>query len=336
MIQHAKTLARFAALALASTFAGTFTGALTAQQVDDERRPELRIKPAVMVRGMHVQVGDLCEITPLNATTQAISEIRFGPAPRGGFARTVDRTDVVRMLAAAGVPLATVQLSGSPEVVVQGLMVDVPPQQVLDAATVSLQALLETEGGDVEFELPNDLRRLQAPPGRVSQELRARVRDNRTQPTFAIVDVEVLIDGEVFQKLPVRYHLTRYQRVLKTIGPIERETPLGPENVALVREPMAQVGGMILTDMKDIAGMTASRRLTRDRVLMLGDIEPPAVIRAGDVVTVVLTRGRIKITASAIANHDAALGARIHLTNPKSRAQVLGTVYAPGMVVVRN
>ena len=172
-------------LTLCCAIAGTDAGGTGG---DPPTRPELRIKPAVSLRGLHVTVGDLCEITPTNATTAAIAQVRFGPAPVGGYSRAITRTDLVRTLAAAGVQLATVDLTGSDEVVVQTITVDVPEQDLLDAATASLQAQLAVEGGDVEYETPSRVRRCQAPPGRVSQELRARVRGPRTGPNAAIVD----------------------------------------------------------------------------------------------------------------------------------------------------
>jgi hypothetical protein len=48
----------------------------------------------------------------------------------------------------------------------------------------------------------------------------------------------------------------------------------------------------------------------------------------------VLTKGRVKVTARAIANHDAPLGGRVLLTNPTTRATLTGVVQGPGLVVV--
>ncbi|MFN3243337.1 MAG: flagellar basal body P-ring formation chaperone FlgA [Planctomycetota bacterium] len=301
---------------------------------DPPAQPDLRIKPATTVRGLHVTIGDLCEITPTNAQTLAISQIRFGPAPVNGFSRAVSRTDVIQALAAAGVQLKTVKLSGGNEVVVQGLSVDVPQQDMLDSATAALQAQLAIEGGDVEFEAPIRVRRMKAPPGRVSQDLRARVRGTKTNLTSAIVDVEILVDGELFKKVPLRYKLQRFHQVLKTTGTIAKDQPLGPDNIVIAREPMAQSSGLFLARMDQIAGMTARKNLRPNQRLTLGDIAPPAVIRKGDIVTVVLTRGRVKVTAKAMANEDAPLAGRIRLTNMNSRTQMTGVVHGPGLVVV--
>ncbi|MFT4512071.1 MAG: flagella basal body P-ring formation protein FlgA [Planctomycetota bacterium] len=301
---------------------------------DPPVKPELRIKPATTIRGLHVTIGDLCEITPTNAQTMALSAIRFGPAPHNGYARAVSRTDIIRALAGAGIQLKTLKLTGSNEISVQSHAIDVSQEEMLDAATAALQAQLNTEGGDVEFEAPAKLRRVKAPPGRVSQDLRARVRNTKTNLSMAIVDIEILVDGEVFKKIPVKYKLRRFQRILKTTGTIRKDTPLGPENTQVIREPMVQVSGMYLDKMRQIAGMSAKRNLRNGQRLTLGDIMPPALIHRGDVVTVVLTRGRVKVTAKATANGNAPLDGRIQLTNLNSRSQMTGRVIGPGLVVI--
>ena len=310
--------------------------ALAGAEHDPPTKPDLRVKPATTVRGLHVTVGDLCEITPTNAQTLSISQLRFGPAPMNGFSRAITRADLIQSLVANGIQLETVTVSGSDEVLVQGVAIDVPQQDMLDAATTSLQALLTVEGGDVEIEEPRRVRNVKAPPGRVSQDLRARVRGNKSNLTSAVVNIEIVVDGEVFKTVPLRYKLQRFQQVLKTTGTVAKDQPLGPENIVLSREPMAQATGMFLGAMEQVAGMCARRNLRANQRITLGDIAPPALIHRGDIVTVVLTRGRVKVTAKAIADEDAPLAGRIRLTNMSSRTQLMGTVYGPGLVLINQ
>lgn len=292
----------------------------------------VRIKATVAVRGLDVTIGELCEL-PDDAAAIAIGAIKFGPAPVNGHARTVSRTEIVQALAAAGVDLAAVKIEGADEAVVQAILVEVPGQELLDAATAALQAQLAVEGGDVEFEAPARLRTVQAPPGRRSQDLRARVRGTRTGPNSAVVDVDVLVDGVSHKKVPITFRLQRFHQVLKTVGAVRAGVPLGPDNLTVAREPLDQVG-LFLDRIETLDGMIAARNLQANQRLTLGDAAPPAVVRKGDVVTVVLTRGRVKVTAKAMANQDAPLGGRISLTNLQSRSQLSGFVHGPGLVVV--
>ncbi|MBL8728251.1 MAG: flagellar basal body P-ring formation protein FlgA [Planctomycetes bacterium] len=316
-----------------------FSGLAFAGGGDDEngtQKIELRLRPAVAVRGLDVTIGEMCEVLPAGADALAIAQIKFGPAPGGGYTRTVLRTEIVQSLAAAGRDVANCKLTGADEVVVQAVAVDVPSSELLESATAALQALLAIEGGDVEFEAPTRLRQVQSPPGRHSQELRSRVRGNRTGPTAAVVDVEVLVDGEVHKRVPVQFKLQRFHEVLKTAGTIRAGTPLGPENLVVTREPVAQVTGLFLDSFPQVEGLIAARNLQPHQRLTLADAAPPALVHKGEVCTVVLTRGRVKITAKAMANHDAPLTGRITLTNLQSRAQLTGVVTGPGLVVVQQ
>lgn len=302
---------------------------------DEKGGPQtsVRLKPSFAARGLDVTIGELCEL-PADATGMALAKIRFGNAPVQGFARTISRTEIVQALAGAGVDLATVKVEGADEVVVQAVSVEIPGQELLEAATAALQAQLAVEGGDVEFTPPERSRMVQAPPGRVSQELRARVRGARTGPNSAVVEVEVLVDGESCKKLPLTFKLQRFHRILKTVGTLRAGTPLGPDVVSEVREPMDQASALFLDRMDQVEGLIAARNLQGNQRLTLGDVAPPAVVHKGDIVTVVLTRGRVKVTAKAMANHDAPLTGRVTLTNLQSRATLTGIVHGPGLVVV--
>lgn len=309
--------------------------ALSPHGGDEKDKPvtSVRLKATVAVRGLDVTLADLCDL-PADAAGIALGQIRFGNAPVNGYARTVTRTEVVQSLAGAGVDLGTVKVEGADETVVQAVVVDVPGAEMIEAATTALQAQLAVEGGDVEFEAPQRTRAVQAPPGRRSQELRARVRGVRTGPTSAVVDVEVLVDGDSFKKVPLTFKLQRYFQVLKTNGTVRAGTPLGADVLSVVREPLDQATSLWLDRMDQVEGQIAARNLQPNQRITLGDVAPPAVVRRGDVVTVVLTRGRVKVTAKALANHDAPLAGRVTVTNMQSRGTLTGIVQGPGLVVV--
>jgi flagella basal body P-ring formation protein FlgA len=302
---------------------------------DEKGRPQtsVRLKPTAAVRGLDVTIGELCEVSA-DAAGLALAGVRFGQAPVHGYARTVSRTEIVQALAGAGVDMTAVKVEGADEVLLQAIVVDVPGAELIEAATAALQALLAVEGGDVEVEPPARVRQVQAPPGRRSQELKARVRGARTGPAAAVVEVEVLVDGESCKTVPLTFKLQRYQQVLKTTGTVRAGTPLGGDVLALAREPLDQAAGLFLDRLEQVEGMIAARDLQPNRRVTLADVAPPAVVRRGDVVTVVLTRGRVKVTAKAVANHDAPLAGRVSLTNAQSRAQLTGIVHGPGLVVV--
>lgn len=328
---------RLALAVCAAAFAAASNAAAAAQSPRSSLAApafELTLRAAASTRGVDVTIADLCDVSPVGPEAAVIGQVRFGPAPVPGFTRTVSRTEVLQSLAAAGFNASAFALRGATESLVQTVVVEVPGQDVLDAATAVLRALLAAEGGDVEIEPPARLRLLQAPPGRQSQELRARVRGDQTGPTSAVVDVAIVVDGEDYKTLQLNFKLTRYHQVLKTIGTLRAGTPLGPENLQLVREPLALHTGLYLDSFAQVSGQIAKRNLQPSQRLSLGDVTPPAVVHRGEIVTVVMTSGRVKVTCKAMVNHDAAVGERVTVTNTESRAQITGIAAAPGTVVV--
>ncbi|MEI6128869.1 MAG: flagellar basal body P-ring formation chaperone FlgA [Planctomycetota bacterium] len=303
---------------------------------DPKKAPfELTLKQSVLARGMHVAVGDIADISPANTDSLAIAKLRFGHTPVAGFARAITRSELLQSLVAAGHVAGEFQFKGANEALLQAIVIEVSPTELNETATIALQAVIGLEADcDVEFEVGTKMRAVQAPPGNRSQELRARVRGNSAGINSAVVDVEILVDGESFKTVPITFKLSRFRQVLKTAGTLRQGSPLGPENLVLAREKVAQATGMFLGSIEQVQGMVARRNLASGHLLMLGDVAPPAVIHSGEIVTVILTQGRVKLTMRAIANHDAALGEPLTLTNITSRAQIQGIASAAGTAVV--
>ena len=177
---------------------------------------------------------------------------------------------------------------------------------------------------------------IQSPRGRQSMELKARVRGNKAGQDSATVDVDLLVDGEKWKTVPLQYRLTRFVPVLRVIGAVRGGTPLGPDNLMLAREKQTAAPGFYVRSFDAVTGMIARRNLQGGQLLTITDVGEPALIHRGDIVTVVLTRGRVKVTAKAIASQDAARGERLQLTNMTTHAPITGIATAPGTVEVPN
>lgn len=308
-----------------------------AQQPAPKPVYEISLREASVVRGLDVLVTDLVDIAPLDEEALRIGELVFGAAPQNGYLRTVTRAEVLQALVRAGYPATGFRVRGAGEIAVQAAASPVEPARLVEAATVVLEALLQKEGGDVEFEPAAQPRTQQLPPGRRSQELRARVRGGSTLGTSTVtVDVEVLVDDRVAKTVPVQFRLTRYQLVAKTAATIPAGTQLDGTMVELSRERVEQAVGLYLSSLDQVQGKVAARNLQPGRILMLADLAEPALIRRGEPVTVISTAGRVKVTTQAHANHDAARGAVVSVTCASTGRQITGVAEASSTVVVRN
>jgi len=297
---------------------------------------EIELRANALVRGLDLRLSDLAEITPAGEDAQLVGAIKLGQAPMPGVVRTFTRHEFLQALVANGYSPASFRIRGAVESTVQSMVVAIGQTEFVDAAKTVLDAVLLQEGGDVEVELAAPIRIQQVQPGRKSQELRARVRGGTTNPASAVVDVDVLVDGEVAKTVPVQWKLTRYHFVLKANQSIGAGVPIGPENCAVSRERVSQTTGLYLTSLEQAQGLISKRSLQPNQLVMLTDVGQPAIVHRGDIVTVVLTKGRVKVETRGIANNDAGRGETVTVTSASSRAQLTGVAEASGTVVVRN
>lgn len=285
-----------------------------------------------------IQLRDIAQVQPTGMTADRLLDTVLAPTPKSRLPRELSLGQIQQTLAAQGFDLGTLKFQGSQRTVVQPLFRRLPGKDVQHAAEVVLKAVLKAEQGNqpkVEYRLRTNLQAVDVPPGRTGMQTFARVKGGATQPTQAVVEVLFRVDGKDWRTIPLQYQLTRYQYVLKATGPIRTDTPLGEHNVIRAIEPVRGAVGLFAQDFTDIRGMVAKRNLRAGMSLsMTADITPPAVIRAGSPVTLVVINGKVRITANVRANSNAAVGESVQLINPNSGRILSAIAEGPGLAVL--
>ena len=89
-----------------------------------------------------------------------------------------------------------------------------------------------------------------------------------------------------------------------------------------------------LSDPLDIIGQETRVVLYVGRPIRLGDIGPPAIVDRNDTVTLVFSRGPLRIATEGRALGRGAVGETIRAMNMTSRVTVSGTIQANGSIEV--
>lgn len=319
-------------LAIVCAALTSMTGGQVPAAAEPEPQIEIVCKTQALVRGARILIGDLVDILPPGEEAHRIGLIVFGTRPAAGFSRVVTSHEILQCMVMAGEDAGRLAMKGAREVVVQPGFTEITTQEIREAAETVLQAALAQEGGDVEFELGTRVRQLRVPPGRDGVDFKARVRSGQIGVARAIIDVSILVDDEVYKVIPLQYTLRRFQQVLQISKSIRKGEPLNEGNLHLVRQEVSS--GLYLQSLKDVEGKVARRNLQPNRLLYLGDITDPAVVYRGQLVTVIASSSKVKITMQGMANQDGAVGDVIHVTSQTTGAVVSAVVYSPGVVVV--
>lgn len=296
---------------------------------------EVHVRADAEIRGTEVLLRDLAEVqTDDLELTARLLQVSFGPRPAFGYNRVLSRQDLLLRLAREGLAAERLHFTGAGQVVLHPLVTRITQQELLAASDPVLRAALDLEGGDIEFEPAARLPNIDAPPGRLSFDLSARLMAGRLGYSTATVAVSVLVDGEEWKQVPVPYRLHRYQSVLVTSAVVRRGAALGEDNVALQRIEAPQGTSPNLQSLDAIRGKVAARDLQAGQRLTLDSITDPAVMFEGDLITLVATGGRVQVAIKAIALKDGAVGDRIPVRNLTSGNVLPATVRSRALAVV--
>ena len=297
----------------------------------------IRCKEDARVRGTHVLLSDLAEISAPDAErTKRLMALSFGKRPNPNYIRIVTRQDVLVRLYKEGFLARDLLVEGAKEIVIHPLSTEVRRKDILDVANPALEAVLGLEDNpDVDYTPRSLLRTMRVPPGRVSLDFKAEVNGLPSE-TSARIDVKILVDDEVFKVVRVHYRLKRFYHVLVTKGVLRKDTPFGPQNLILKRVEKPTGSTIYLTSFDQVKERVTSRNLRSGQTVTLSDLALPAVIRKNQVVTLVSISGRIKIVTRVIALADGSVGSfiRVQTMHAKSPRQLFAKVHAPGMCVI--
>jgi flagella basal body P-ring formation protein FlgA len=111
-------------------------------------------------------------------------------------------------------------------------------------------------------------------------------------------------------------------------------TVIGEDDLRMSRVRAALVRGDVVRSIEQAAGFAPRRSLFPEQPIALADITRPNAVFKGDRVAVELSAPGLTVAAQAVAAESAALGERVRIVNPGSRAVVEAQVVGPDRVRV--
>ncbi len=109
---------------------------------------------------------------------------------------------------------------------------------------------------------------------------------------------------------------------------------LRAEDVHMARVHMTVLRGEVVCRLDDVIGMQAKRQISAGQPLELTELTRPAIVAKGAIVQMVLDSPGIALTAQGQATEAGAIGERIRVLNPVSRAVVEAEVIGANRVRV--
>lgn len=120
------------------------------------------------------------------------------------------------------------------------------------------------------------------------------------------------------------------------VRPIARNEVIAADDVLVERRDRRFVDGGALSDPDRLVGMAAKRPLRAGEAISASSVEPPRIVRRGQLVTLVYQSPGLALTARGRALADAAMGEAVNVLNEQSRRTVEGVAIGPDKVDIQS
>ncbi len=302
---------------------------------DTNQKPKvITLNSEAHVEQLHYRWADLARFDGFgrNQRTQ-ISENIAGKVKRFGFLDLVTQAELkVAFKKMFPEIYKSVQWRGSDIVNVYSSGIELSAKQLEQQAGEFLQRWLSEDHGDFRVSLFKGAKDYSVPEGLVSLRPQLQIKNRLSEKMCVLVDV--LIDREHYQTVPIWYRVEVYQNALVATEDIKRYSEIDVKNFKKMRVNIAGTASFVLDKFSNSRAMRVTKSLRRGELLTTDIIEPVPLVSIGQQVSVFAKSGGVSLTINGIALAEGNQFDTVEIKNTGSTAKYNAVVVGPGKVVV--
>lgn len=291
---------------------------------------EVTFQPNAVVSTEQITLGDIASLSPESDLARTLAALTIGRAPLSGQTKEVRATDVIRRFARNEL-FQDVYWQGSDRITVarDGIVID--RQRIEQILASYLQQNLD--------KLPRAQIRLTSlrvpetftlPRGELQWEVVPSRPEILGSSSFSII---FKIDGTTVRNCTVRGRIEALAEVATAATTLRRGQIITPDRIRMTKQDIAALQEPFFSK-RSLVGMQVKRTLHTGKVIERRYVEPPPVIRRGDLVKILASRAGLQLTATGMSKMDGRPGDVIRVQNMNSGKLIYCRVEAPGMVSV--
>ncbi len=282
----------------------------------DAPKATVKLRAAPTVSGDTINIGDIFDGAGAEAATKVL------PAPRPGQSILIETHSLCVLLAAHG--LGWQEATGVPSIRVERLARQVQAPEIANAVA---SALSQQSGRTLEAHLQQQSLVLEGPPA------------FKDAPQVEVVDFDTSSGRfEANVRIPggdgahVSGVADEVMDVPVLARSIQRGEIIADADIIYVHARIDALSRTVVTDPKDLIGLSAKRPMRSGQPIQVSDIEHAAVVAKGALVTIVYEVPGLTLTDQGRALEGGAIGETISVLNPSSHRTLLATVIASDRV----
>ena len=278
------------------------------------------VAPAAETNRQDVRLGDIAQVYGDDpAQVEALQGIILGRIFRPGEEISLSAQVLSLRARSSGVDCDGVDWQLPPTVVIrrQSQPIDRAVFEQLTRQTIAEQLQQTGDRRRYTLDMLNMPETMNVPVGTVTYE--AMMPNSIKPAAVSSVQVTVLVDSEVYQKVNCRVRVHMYQDVLTAARPLLVKEVVAPADVQFASKEINAYDPGSITSMDDAIGFVMSRTVKAGDVLLKGMLEQPILIEKGSSVHICAVVNGIQVQAAGVALQDGRKGGMIRVRNESSK-----------------
>lgn len=291
---------------------------------------EIRLHDRALVESSTVRLGDIASITPEGPEAQQWAQQQVCQAPLPGESRVVQARSLIGSL--HGVPGARkISWRGAENITVQRQGVELGSEAL---KTIVADFLQQNIGNlpDVEFRFTSVRapEKIVLPTGDVQYTVTPSKPGILGSSSFSIL---FQVNGKTVKNCTVRGKLEAIAEVVTARVNMRKGSIITADQLTMARKDISR-SDKPYPGVDLVTGMQAKRTIRAGAILDSHNVTPPPLVRKGEPVKIIASKGQLQISTTGIAIMDGRQGDFIRVKNVTSSKLIYCRVDSPGIVSV--
>jgi flagella basal body P-ring formation protein FlgA len=301
-----------------------------------ERLYEISLRENSRVQGEDIYLGNIADVAAYRGAKVApgsidmIKALRLGSSPALGTYRLLRKKRLISRLERGGWHNALVK--GPETLKIWRSSRSISKDDLILKVENNILQKMPWPKDKVELEVTFPGAEILIPEGKLKTEV--ELPRNYTFFGKGAVLVKLFVDGEEYKSLWAKTLIRLYTDMVLASRPILRNELIKEEDLKVERRLVASVPQGVFDDVDEIKGMRAKRKIGKDAVITQSVITLPELFKRGSMVSILLKKGGLAISAKGKAMEKGVKGKVIKVENISSKKVVLAEVLDSRTVMV--
>ncbi len=290
----------------------------------------IQLKEQALVADTFVHLGDIAAITPDGAQARQWAERQVTYAPAPGESKIIQSASLIASLRHLS-DADTIHWSGAKNITVRRQGIEISREGIKQIIAEFLQQNLgNLPGVELRFTSVRAPEKIILPTGELKYTVTPSKPGILGSSSFSII---FRVNGKTVKNCTVRGKLEAMAEVVIAGVNMRKGTIITADQLNTARRDISRIDKPF-TAIDNVIGMQAKRTIRAGKTINEHNVGLPPIIKKGEPVKIIASKGLLQISTSGIAIMDGRRGQFIRVKNINSSKLIYCKVDAPGIVSV--